>query len=77
MIVFKQFFSKLKSKTDYESKKDYLKSEYPGVFINYCKHFDMHEELDKYIAECLKLRNAGVGKYAQYIFGGVIPTIEI
>ena len=36
----------------------------------------MHEELEKYITQCGDLKDAGAEKYAQYIHGHVIPTLE-
>ena len=36
----------------------------------------MQIELENYVAESLKMRNDGPYQYAQYIHGGVIPTLE-
>ena len=60
----------------YQAKIAYLKSDYPAVYIDYCKHHGMNEDLANYILQCLKLKDAGAERYAQYIHGGVIPTIE-
>ena len=52
-----------------------LKIDYPQVYIEYCNHFKMKEELDAYIKESLNLKNAGPLKLGQYIHGGLLPGI--
>ena len=59
LIIFKDFFSQLDSKIDYDAKISYLKSDYSAVFMKYCEDHGMKEELDHYVAECMQLRDAG------------------
>ena len=58
------------------AKLNYLKEDYPAVYIDYCKLNDMQEEQAKYIFECLTLLDVEAEKYVKYIQGGVIPLIE-
>ena len=44
--------------------------------MDYCKHYDMKKELNKYIDECMELRESNAGDYARYIHGGVIPRLD-
>ena len=60
-----------------ETKIEVLKRDYPALYIEYCKYFGLKTKIDDYIAECLELKEAGVYRYAQYMYGGVIPTLEI
>ena len=60
LIIFKDFFSQLDLKIDYDAKIAYLKSDYSAVFIKYCKDHGMKKELENYVAECMQLRDAGV-----------------
>ena len=44
--------------------------------MDYCKYYNLKIELDEYVADCMKLRDSGVQKYAQYFHGGALPTLE-
>ena len=76
MVNYQELYSQLDLQTGYDGKISYLKSEYPAIFIDYCKQHGLKEEMDKYIEDSLELRDAGADKYGQYIHGGVIPTID-
>ena len=54
-----------------------MKIDYPAVYIAYCKHFKLNEKLEKYVTECMSeiARNDPL-KYATYIHGGILPTLE-
>ena len=52
-----------------------LKNEYPAIYIAYCEKFDSSKR-QKYIQECLALRDAGPNTYARYFHGGVQPTLK-
>ena len=41
-----------------------MKKDYPAVFMEYCKYYNLEKELDEYVAECMALRDSGAEKYA-------------
>ena len=43
----------------FSEKINILQTDYPAVYIKYCKKFDLKAELDQYVEECLKLKDAG------------------
>ena len=61
--------------SDLEATLQVLKTDYPQVYIDYCNHFNMKDELNAYIKECLNMKNAGPLKLGQYIHGGLLPEI--
>ena len=54
-----------------------MKIDYPAVYVAYCQYFKMNEQLDKYVTECMNESNRlHPLKYATYIHGGILPTLE-
>ena len=47
------------------------------IYVNFLKAHDMHYEVAKYVTDCMKMKNVGPKQYAQYIHGGIIPTIAL
>lgn len=60
---------------NYTSKIDFLKADYPAVYISFCEHYNREKDVDKYIRECLKMR-LDINRYSQYIHGGVLPSLQ-
>ena len=59
-----------------DEKKNVLKIDYPGVYIQFCEYSNQDKELSMYIQECLNLRDAGPATFGQYFHGGVLPTLD-
>ena len=59
----------------YCQKINFLKTDYPAVYIGFCKHYKRDKDVDDYIKECLKMRLDN-DRYSQYIHGGVLPSIQ-
>lgn len=49
LVNFQQIFTMIDSEPDLLSKIVAMKMDYPSVFIDYCEHFDLKEELEEYI----------------------------
>ena len=53
-----------------------LKADYPAFYIAFCKSLGLQKEIDNYIKECMRLRDAEPEKYELYIHGGMLPTLQ-
>ena len=52
-----------------------MRNDYPAVYIAYCEDFKLSKQIDNYVAECMMKKHDPL-KYAQYIHGGVLPTLN-
>ena len=76
IVIFDKFYKKLSTATDYESKVKILKEDYPTVYVGFLQVHDQCYEVAKFVSGCMKMKDVGPIEYAQYIHGGIIPTLE-
>ena len=67
---------------DYSQKIENVKEDYPPFFIAFCKYSEYPNEMMTFITDCLKIEEKREWekdpiKFDKYIFGGVIPMLEI
>ena len=49
LVNFHQIFTMIDSEPDFLSKIVAMKMDYPSVFIDYCEHYNLRDELDEYV----------------------------
>ena len=63
-MQFARLFKKLDSLVGFDAKIEVLKKDYPAVFMDYCRHYNLKKELDDYMAECMELKDSKAQNYA-------------
>ena len=49
LVNFHQIFTMIDSEPDFLSKIVAMKMDYPSVFIDYCEHYNLRDELEEYV----------------------------